>query len=68
MADIILRVAKGYSYERGEAAMEFIIALAIEKIRLHKEVDKKLRATLKEALGTQIADLALLLDGEPSPF
>ena len=68
MADIILRVAKGYSYERGEAAMEFIIALAIEKIRLHKEVDKKLRATLKATLGTKIADLSLLLDGDPSPF
>jgi hypothetical protein len=68
MADIILRVAKGYSYERGEAAMEFIIALAIEKIRLHKEVDKKLRATLKETLKTRIPDLALLLDGEPAPF
>jgi hypothetical protein len=27
MAAIILRVARGYSYERGEAAMEFIIAL-----------------------------------------
>lgn len=68
MADIILRVAIGYSHERGEAAMEFIIALAIEKIRLHKEVDKKLRAYLNAALGTQIADLARLLGGEPAPF
>lgn len=68
MADIILRVAQGYSHERGEAAMEFIIALAIEKIRLHKEVDKKLRASLNAALGTQIADLARLLGGEPAPF
>lgn len=68
MADIILRVAKGYSFERGEAALEFIVALAIEKVRLHKEVDKKLRASLKEELGTRIADLSLLLDGKPSPF
>lgn len=68
MADIILRVAKGYSHERGEAAMEFIIALAIEKIRLHKEVDKKLRTSLNAALGNQITDLARLLGGEPAPF
>lgn len=68
MADIILRVAKGYSHERGEATMEFIIALAIEKIRLHKEVDKKLRASLNAALGPRIVDLARLLGGEPAPF
>lgn len=68
MSDIILRVAEGYGYERGEAAMEFIIALAIGKIRLHKEVDQKLRTSLKQTLGARIADLSLLLDGEPSPF
>ncbi|MOA66949.1 hypothetical protein D3C78_1939040 [compost metagenome] len=68
MADIIQRVSDGYGYERGEAAMEFIIALAIGKIRLHKEVDQKLRTSLKQTLGARIADLSLLLDGEPSPF
>jgi hypothetical protein len=68
MADIILRVAQGYGYERGDAAMEFIIALAINKIRLHKEVDEKLRAVLKQTLVASVPDIVLLLDGEPTPF
>jgi hypothetical protein len=68
MADIILRVAQGYGYERGDAAMEFITALAINKIRLHREVDEKLRTALKQTLATCVPEIALLLDGEPTPF
>jgi hypothetical protein len=68
MADIILRVAQGYGFERGDAAMEFTIALAINKIRLHKEVDIKLRDSLKLTLASKVPDIALLLDGEPAPF
>lgn len=68
MADIILRVVQGYGFERGEAAMEFIIALSIGKIRLHKEVDEKLRASIKLALQNKVDDVGLLLGEELAPF
>ena len=68
IADIILRVAQGYGYERGEAAMEFIVALAIGKIRLHKEIDKKLRAGIAQALQGKVDDVGLLLGDQPSPI
>jgi hypothetical protein len=68
MADIILRVVQGYGHERGEAAMEFVIALAINKIRLHKEVDSKLRLALKHALASHVQDIDLFLDPEPTPI
>lgn len=68
MADIILRVAQGYGYERGEAAMEFIAALAIGKIRLHKEIDKKLRANIAQVLQGKVGDVELLLGDEASPI
>lgn len=32
-------ITPGYGQERGEAALEFVIALAIGKIRLHKDID-----------------------------
>ncbi|MFP3924467.1 hypothetical protein [Pseudomonas sp. W5-36] len=38
MADIIRRIVRGYGYPRGEAALEFIIALCIGKITLHSAV------------------------------
>lgn len=68
MADIILRIAQGYGYERGEAAMEFITALAIGKIRLHKEIDRKLKAAIELALKGKVDDVELLLSGKPSPI
>jgi len=34
MEDIIQRIAAGFGHERGEAAIEFVMALAIDKIRL----------------------------------
>ena len=68
MADIILRVIQGYGFERGDAAMEFIIALSIGKIRLHKEVDEKLRASIKVALQNKVDDIGLLLGEELAPF
>lgn len=68
MADIILRVAQGCGYERGEAAMEFITALAIGKIRLHKEIDRKLKASITLALKGKVDDVALFLSGNPSPI
>ncbi len=68
MADIILRVVQGYGFERGDAAMEFITSLAIGKIRLHKEVDEKLRANIKLALENKVGEIGLLLGEEAAPF
>lgn len=68
MADIILRVVRGYGFERGDAAMEFVTALAIGKIRLHREVDEKLRANIKLALEDKVDDIGLLLGEEVAPF
>lgn len=67
MADIILRVVQGYGFERGDASMEFITALAIGKIRLHKEVDERLRSKIKMVLKDVVADIEYLL-GEDSPI
>lgn len=67
MADIILRVAVGYGHERGEAAMEFVMALAIGKIRLHKEVDAMLRRDLISKLTAHIPEISYLLDPEAGP-
>ncbi|WP_104698711.1 hypothetical protein [Pseudomonas syringae group genomosp. 3] len=64
MSDIIYRLAAGYGHERGEAAMEFVIALAIEKIRLHKKEDTRLRRRLIETLESEIPEIAYLLDPE----
>lgn len=68
MADIIFRIAQGYGYERGEAAMEFVTALAIGKIRLHKEIDAKLRANLAHALENKEKDIELMLGGGKAPI
>lgn len=62
MADIIQRVAKGYGQERGEAAMEFVVALAIGKIRLHKDADSHLRTKLIEILSPYVPEVPYLLD------
>ncbi|RMS24806.1 hypothetical protein [Pseudomonas syringae] len=67
MADIILRVVQGHGFERGDASMEFITALAIGKIRLHKEVDERLRSNIKTALQDSVDDIDYLL-GEDSPI
>ncbi|RDL16218.1 hypothetical protein [Pseudomonas jessenii] len=64
MADIIQRIAAGFGYERGEAAMEFVMALAIDKIRLHKEVDSRLRSSLIDTLSTPVPEIRYLLDPE----
>ncbi|GFM85773.1 hypothetical protein PSCICO_11720 [Pseudomonas cichorii] len=64
MSDIIYRLAAGYGHERGEAAMEFVIALAIEKIRLHKKEDTRLRRRLIETLESEIPEIEYLLDPE----
>lgn len=42
MADIIKRIVRGYGFSRGEAALEFIVALCIGKIALHSTVAGKL--------------------------
>ena len=68
MADIILRVVQGHGFERGEASMEFITALAIGKIRLHKEVDGKLRASIIRRLQDKVADIGLLLGEDTAPI
>ncbi len=69
MSDIIYRLAAGYGHERGEAAMEFVIALAIEKIRLHQSVDARLRTKLIETLTEKIPEISDLLDPEEGvPF
>lgn len=68
MADIILRIVQGHGFERGEASMEFIIALAIGKIRLHKEIDEKLRGNIIQALQGKVQDVGLLLGGEIAPI
>ncbi|MGE7955837.1 hypothetical protein ACQKQA_04410 [Pseudomonas sp. NPDC089530] len=62
MSDIIFRLAAGYGYERGEAAMEFVMALAIEKIRLHKTEDTRLRQRLIKVLEDKIPEIVHLLD------
>lgn len=62
MSDIIYRLAAGYGYERGEAAMEFVMAVAIEKIRLHKKEDTRLRNRLIETLKDKIPEITYLLD------
>lgn len=67
MADIILRVVQGHGFERGDASMEFITALAIGKIRLHKEVEEKLRRSIKLALQSKVGDINQLL-GEDAPI
>ena len=64
MSDIIYRLAAGYGYERGEAAMEFVMALAIEKIRLHKTEDARLRKKLIKVLKDKIPEITHLLDPE----
>lgn len=46
MSDIICRVVTAYGREKGEAAVEFLIALAIGKIRLTPEVFENLKGTL----------------------
>ncbi|VVQ32535.1 hypothetical protein [Pseudomonas fluorescens] len=61
MAEIIQRIAAGFGHERGEAAMEFVIALAIDKIRLQKEVDVRLRERLVETLSPYIPEIGYLL-------
>ncbi|MBU0900855.1 MAG: hypothetical protein KKH62_02730 [Gammaproteobacteria bacterium] len=48
--------------------MEFIIALAIGKIRLHKEIDEKLRGNIIQALQGKVQDVGLLLGGEIAPI
>lgn len=68
MSDIIYRLAAGYGHERGEAAMEFVMALAIEKIRLHKKEDSQLRKKLIAVLSNHIPEIGYLLDpdsGQP---
>lgn len=67
MADIIQRVAAGYGQERGEAAMEFAMALAIGKIRLHRDVDSRLRARLIELLSPHVPEIIYLLDPDSEP-
>ena len=42
MSDIIKRIVRGYGSSRGEAALEFIVALCIGKIALHSNVASKL--------------------------
>lgn len=64
MSDIIQRIAAGYGHERGEAAMEFVIALAIGKIRLHRDVDNRLRSNLIDTLSSHIPEIRYLLDPE----
>lgn len=69
MSDIIYRLAAGYGHERGEAAMEFVMALAIEKIRLHKKQDSQLRTRLIDALSDHVPEIESLLDPEAGrPF
>lgn len=67
MADIILRVVQGYGFERGDASKDFITALAIGKIRLHKEVGERLRNNIKIALKDLVDDIEFL-PGEDSPI
>ncbi|WP_208692677.1 hypothetical protein [Pseudomonas oryzihabitans] len=67
MADIILRVVQGHGFERGDASMEFITALAIGKIRLHKEVDERLRNSIRSAFPGH-TDAIKILFGEESPI
>lgn len=64
MSDIIQRIAAGYGHERGEAAMEFVITLASGKIRLHKDVDNRLRSNLIDTLSSHITEIRYLLDPE----
>lgn len=69
MADIIYRLAAGYGHERGEAAMEFVMALAIEKIRLHKAEDARLRDKLIAILESKIPEIVQLLGPDAgAPF
>ncbi|MGE8188833.1 hypothetical protein [Pseudomonas sp. NPDC086278] len=42
--------------------MEFVIALAIEKIRIHKKEDTHLRLRLNDTLEDKIPEIAYLLD------
>ncbi|HCP28711.1 hypothetical protein [Pseudomonas fulva] len=67
MADIIQRVAAGYGQERGEAAMEFVMALAIDKIRLHKDVDSRLRENLIDTLSPHVPEVPYMLDPNYEP-
>lgn len=67
MGDIIKRVAAGYGQERGEAALEFVIALAIGKIRLHKDIDSRLRDSLIEILSPHLPEIPYLLDPNYEP-
>lgn len=64
MSDIIQRVVAGYGHERREAAMEFVMALAIGKTRLHKDIDNRLRADLVENLSPHVPETRYLLDPE----
>lgn len=67
MSDIIYRLAAGYGHERGEAAMEFVMALAIEKIRLHKKEDNQLRKRLIDVLSDHVPEIGYLLDPDSGP-
>ncbi|MNJ55499.1 hypothetical protein D3C77_509930 [compost metagenome] len=50
MADIIRRIVTAYGTNRGEAAMEFVIALGINKIKIHKKVYPKIVQHIKTSL------------------
>lgn len=67
MADVILRVVQGDGFERGNASMVSITALAIGGIRLYKEVNERLRRNIKLALPGH-TDAIKILFGEESPF
>ncbi|WP_421523378.1 hypothetical protein [Pseudomonas yamanorum] len=65
-ADIIKRVVAGYGQNRGEAAMEFIIALSIGKVKLHPSVYNHLKIDILDLMKDHISGLKILFDGNDS--
>lgn len=54
MTDLLIKIVLGYKRERGEAAHEFLIALASKRLRLAVEDIKRFHETLCSMQGTQM--------------
>ena len=62
MADIISRAVLAYGSERGEAAMEFLLAIAIGKIQLAPDVFESLKLKLVQGMAMRLPWIEQLFD------
>lgn len=64
MSDIIRRIVSAYGKNRGEAAMEFVIALGINKIKIHKKFYPALIEHIKNQLAPKLEGIDRLFSTE----